>query len=107
QLGYYYAKVPTWQSRPDLVPPAPVPSNFHHRICPGGSGHGCLGGHGHVGHGSQCQNCHGGYAYNAPMMPQPRFVAAPVGQQVVRQSAPEKKGLLGGFRLTSMSELFE
>ena len=112
QLGYYYTKVPTWQSRPDLIPPAPNPSNFHHRICPGGNCHGgCFGGHG--GYAQPCQTCndgfmHGGegFAYNGPAVQQPQYMA-PQGNQVVRRSAPEKKGLLGGFRLTSMTELFD
>jgi hypothetical protein len=34
QLGYYYHKVPTWQSQPGRLPAAPVPSHFHSRMCP-------------------------------------------------------------------------
>lgn len=33
QLGYYYHKVPTWQPRPDMIPPVPNPSMFHSRNC--------------------------------------------------------------------------
>ncbi len=106
QLGYYYAKVPTWQSRPDLIPPTPIPANFHHRICPGACDGGCFGGPVHGGYAAPCQNCEGGYAYGAPVMQQPHY-AAPQGHQVVRQAGPEKKGLLGGFRLTSMTDLFD
>ena len=32
QLGYYYANVPTWQSRPGMIPSVPVPSQFHARV---------------------------------------------------------------------------
>lgn len=107
QLGYYYAKVPTWQSRPDLVPPAPNPANFHHRICPGGACQGgCFGGHVHGGYAQPCQSCNNGFAYGGPVIQQPQYMA-PNGHQVVRQAAPEKKGLLGGFRLTSMTEMFD
>ncbi len=34
QLGYYYAKVPTWQSRTDMIPSTPNPANFHSRVAP-------------------------------------------------------------------------
>jgi hypothetical protein len=105
QLGYYYTKVPTWQSRPDLIPPAPNPSNFHHRICPGNGG-GCFGGHGHGGHQQSCHTCNDGFANGQVMIERPHYMT-PTGSHVVRQAAPEKKGLLGGFRLTSMTELFE
>jgi hypothetical protein len=32
QLGYYYNKVPTWQTRTDMIPPTPNPDDFHSRI---------------------------------------------------------------------------
>jgi len=95
QLGYYYHSVPTWQSRPGMIPPTPNPSNFHSRVCPTGCfGH--HGGHGYHGHAAgNCQNCQQGYVVSGPQF------AVPNGQQVVRKAAPEKQGLLGGFRLTS------
>lgn len=55
QLGYYYGHVPTWQSRPGMIPPVPNPSNFHHRVCPTGYGHGCNTCNGGVHHGYAAQ----------------------------------------------------
>lgn len=43
QLGYYYHKVPTWQPRPDMIPPVPNPAQFHARTCTAcGNGNGCF-----------------------------------------------------------------
>ncbi len=68
QLGYSYAKVPTWQSI-RMIPPTPCPSNFHARVCvprphPGRlidgcpSGNPCFGSHGYgYGAGHSCQSC--------------------------------------------------
>lgn len=41
QLGYYYHKVPTWQPRPDMIPPVPDPTQFHARTCTT-CGNGCF-----------------------------------------------------------------
>jgi hypothetical protein len=103
QLGYYYHNVPTWQSRPGMIPPTPIPSNFHARICPPGSS--CFGGHGFHGQATgNYQNCPQGYVVSGPqhgyVVSGPQFTT-PNGQQIVRKAAPEKQGLLGGFRLTS------
>jgi len=38
QLGYSYMKVPTWQTRTDMIPPVPVPGNYHNRGCNNGCG---------------------------------------------------------------------
>ncbi len=102
QLGYYYNKVPTWQTRNDMMPPVPIPGNFHSRICPPG-GHGC-----HAYHGasyapapSSCQSCNSGYSYSGPQY------TSPAGHKVARSAGPQKQGLLGGFRLTSMTEVFD
>lgn len=61
QLGYYYNKVPTWQTRTDMIPPTPNPDDFHSRI-PLQRGCGF-----HAYHGVQyapvsrsCQNCNNG-----------------------------------------------
>jgi len=78
QLGYSYAKVPTW--RPiRMIPPTPCPSNFHARVCvprphpgrlidgcPAGNPcHGTLGnGYGGNGAGSFCPSCQQGQAAN-------------------------------------------
>lgn len=99
QLGYYYNKVPTWQTRYDMTPPVPIPGNFHARVCPTG---GC-GFHAHHGYSygpapSTCQSCNDGYSYSGP------HYTSPAGHHVVRSSGPRKQGLLGGFRLTSMME---
>jgi len=101
QLGYYYNKVPTWQTRNDLMPPVPVPGNFHSRVCPPG-GHGYQAYHGasYAPAPSSCRSCNSGYSYSGPKY------TSPAGHQVVR-SVPQKQGLLGGFRLTSMTEVFD
>lgn len=33
QLGYYYQKVPYWTPQPGMIPPAPVPSQWHLSLC--------------------------------------------------------------------------
>lgn len=92
QLGYYYHNVPTWQSRPDLIPPAPCPSNFHSRICL--PWHGC---HGGAACDSGCETCNHSVEVVGPQY------CSPNGR-VVRHAGPRRGGLLGGFRLTSMFE---
>lgn len=110
QLGYYYHNVPTWQSRPGMIPPTPCPSDYHVRMClperdclhghGGCYGGDCYGGH-YGAHGSSCQNCNDGYA-----MAQPHFMT-PNGQQTVRPAVAQKQGLLGGFRFASLTRLFD
>ncbi len=102
QLGYYYNKVPTWQSRSDMIPPVPYPSNFHARVCPQG-GTGCHPFHGSAygSPSSSCQTCNGVH-YSAT----PQYTS-PNGHQVVRATRPQRQGLLGGFRLASMTEGFD
>lgn len=102
QMGYYYHKVPTWQTRQGMIPPTPNPSDYHSRVCPGG-GSGCFGHHsGYAVPGNSCQNCN--QTYNVTMLPQ---YGSADGRYVVRPKNPnEKQGLLGGFRLTSMTEVF-
>ena len=90
QLGFSYAKVPTWQSI-RMVPPTPCPDHFHARVCvprphacmlPDGcpAGTPCRnrqfqsGGHGVPGS-STCPSCQQGHAFNAPMT-QPYAAAA-------------------------------
>ena len=107
QLGYYYNKVPTWQSRSDMIPGVPHPSDYHARVCPQG-GAGCHSFHGAT-YGpvnyspapASCQNCNSGH-YSA--IPQH---SSPKGHQVVRTAQPQRKGLLDGFRLASMTEVFD
>ena len=76
QLGYYYNKVPTWQSRSDMIPPVPYPGNFHARVCPQG-GAGCHAFHGATygpvtyGPASSCQNCNNGQYSAAPQHTSP------------------------------------
>ena len=58
QLGYYYQAVPRWHANPAMIPPTPVPSQWHRDLC---QGQGCQNGrcqlgarfHGH-GHGQAC-----------------------------------------------------
>ena len=107
QLGYYYTKVPTWQSRSDMIPGVPYPSNYHARVCPQG-GAGCHGYHGAtygpVNYGpvpASCQNCNNG---NYSATPQN---SSPNAHKVVRTAQPQRKSLFGGFRLASMAEVFD
>lgn len=107
QLGYYYHKVPTWQSRPGMIPPVPVPSQFHTRACPYGNCNtgcnSCQGGSVHGGYNTGCQSCQaGGIAYSAPQY------SSPDGRYAVRQAPQQKQGgLLGGFRFTSFSDMWD
>ena len=107
--GYYYNKVPTWQSRSDMIPGVPYPSRFHARVCPqGGTGcHGYQGAtYGPVNYGpvpASCPNCNTGHYSATPQS------SSSNGPPVVRpiQSQPQRQGLLGGFRLASMKEMFD
>ena len=103
QLGYYYNKVPTWQTRTDMIPPVPRPGDFHTRTC-NGNGSGCFSHHSGyvVPVNSTCQDCNNGH-YTAVAPPQ----TIPSQRYVVRPSGPQRKGLLGGFRLASMTEVFD
>ena len=71
QLGYSYAHVPTWRRNSGMIPPTPIPSNFHGRFCPHGSscgpvhGGGCRIGGGFVHEQAiapACQTCNPGYS---------------------------------------------
>ena len=91
QLGYSYQIVPTWQSRPGMIPPTPYPSQFHTRTCPSG-------------------NCFGGvnnYNYNCqPTGPQ-MAVQRP---QIVRPQIASQSQFGGGrglFRLSSLRNLLD
>lgn len=123
QLGYYYHKVPTWQSRSDMIPGVPNPSNFHSRVCPQG-GAGCHGYHGaaygHVNYGpvpASCPNGSSDFSSTTPQntsstKPQNTTSARPQnstskGRQVVRATQPKRQSLFDGFRLASMTELFD
>lgn len=94
QLGCYYQKVPTWQTRPGMIPPVPRPSDYHARMCLGG-GQGCYGG-------GTCQTrTTQGYVMNIPQY------MTPVSTPVVRHAQPQKQGAFGGFRFASLTEMFE
>lgn len=99
QLGYYYNKVPTWQSRTDMIPPVPYPGNYHARVCPqGGTGYHSNYGTTYGSSSSSCQTCNNGHYSAAPQY------ASPNGHRAAR---PQRQGLLGGFRLASMTEVFD
>lgn len=64
QLGYSYAKVPTWRAK-NMIPPTPCPSHFHARVCvPRAQScrhiHGCPAGN--PCNGTACQSCPQGMA---------------------------------------------
>ncbi len=106
QLGYYYHKVPTWQSRANMIPPVPHPRDFHARVCPqGGTGcHGCQGvSYGAVSYGpasSSYQNSNSGHSAGTQQ-------TSPNGPQVGRIAEPQRKGLFGAFRTVSLMEVFD
>lgn len=104
QLGYSYAKVPTWRPRPEMIPRVPSPSAFHTRVCPGcNSNHGC----------QRCQGHHQGVIFSAPN-PNARIHPAPaVTRQIPANSqirpavATDKAAPRNWFRLTSLTNLFD
>ena len=51
QLGYYYQAVPRWHANPRMLPPTPVPTQWHRDLCQGQGG---------------CQQCRGQAAGNCP-----------------------------------------
>lgn len=61
QLGYYYNKVPTWQTRSDMIPGTPNPNDFHSRVPPQ-RGCGLHSSHGvrYAPVSASCQNCNNG-----------------------------------------------
>ena len=69
QLGYSYAKVPTWQAK-SMIPPTPCPSHFHARVCVPRVQHGrlidgCPAGNPSIG--AKCQSCQQAFImYAAP-----------------------------------------
>jgi len=112
QLGYSYAKVPTWQAT-QMTPPTPCPSNFHARVCvprphPGRlidgcpSGNPCLGGacqsgYGQSGYGggTVCPSCQQGQAVigyenqpHAGMQMPAQAPQLPVGSPLQQQQQP-------------------
>lgn len=129
QLGYSYMKVPTWQTRRDMIPPIPQPGNFHTRGSIGGQG-GCLHNGFHGQKGSTCETCNNGYVVdnhfahqgmpmhqmdvqNMPMQMQPGqmhnsqpMVSAPSGQKSVRPVA-HKQSVFSKMRFASVKEMFK
>lgn len=124
QLGYSYAKVPTWTTQNNMLPPTPCPSHFHSRVCvprpcpcrrhidgcPAQNP--CLNGN--------CQNCQQGYAAAAAMpygngqisMMPVEAAAAPVSntnvtpQQTtsIRRTSGRNEG--GFFSLATLKKMF-
>ncbi len=92
QLGYYYANVPTWQSRPGMIPPVPNPAEFHSRVAPVG--------YGYDGH-STCNCGPNAYSYLEPQVAVHR-------PQIVRpNTASKNSGSRNWFRLSSLSNLID
>ncbi len=56
QLGYYYQAAPRWQARQGMIPPTPVPSQWHREFCQG-QAHSCQHCRGQVAGG--CPHCQG------------------------------------------------
>ncbi len=51
QLGYYYQATPRWHANPNMIPPTPVPSQWHRDLCQGCQDGRCQLGAGHFGGG--------------------------------------------------------
>ncbi len=107
QLGYSYAKVPTWQAI-RMVPPTPCPEQFHARVCvphphagrlfdgcP--SGNPCRNGSGSCMHGAggNCPSCRRMPAAAAPALG-PAETPAPVPQPEPVPSASPQTGTSSG-----------
>ena len=82
QLGYSYANVPQWQPNPNMIPPVPIPSQFHNRFCPTNQSGGQCGGY-HSGQSmyyqtmpSSCPSCN--LSAVSQSVPQQQIVARPV-----------------------------
>lgn len=68
QLGYYYQAVPRWQAYQGMVPPTPIPSQWHRQLCQG-QGQGCQHCRGQAAGG--CPHCQGhGQAHTGHGKPQ-------------------------------------
>lgn len=84
QLGFYYQRVPTWQPRQGMLPPAPNPSMYHTRDCRSCRGRGC-------------QHCRGQYS-NGPVYystgnpgtPQPEVAPQPEATPPAVPPSPSK-----------------
>ena len=103
QLGYSYANVPTWQHRPGMIPSAPVPSQYHSRVCPGGSAAHC-----------NCQS--GGFSHHGYVQPagyaSQQWTASPAvayrKPQIVRPPVADSgSSSRNWFRLSSLTDLFD
>ncbi|MEZ6125321.1 MAG: hypothetical protein R3C49_19405 [Planctomycetaceae bacterium] len=95
QLGYSYARVPTWRPNPGMIPPVPQPSNFHNRICPCDPRCGSCGTCAPCGgmiYGSMetsCPTCGPGYAALTPSAGELAMMRGIHPTQTVYPSAPE------------------
>lgn len=112
QLGYYYHHVPTWQSRPGMIPPTPNPADFHARMCLHGSHcHSCLHrGHVHNVHNVHCPQCGPFHAHNQPAhmhMHTAGWHTQSVQQRPARPVTARSSGSRNVFRLSSLSDLLD
>lgn len=97
QLGYAYAKVPTWQAR-RMIPPTPCPSHFHARVCVPRESEGCPTGNPcDAGACPTCPSCPNEYAMSAtsdfptlgqPVAPAQFTVPQPVAAAPVLSTLP-------------------
>ncbi|MCA9050037.1 MAG: hypothetical protein KDA89_14975 [Planctomycetaceae bacterium] len=86
QLGYSYGNVPTWRPNPGMIPPVPLPNNFHNRVCPCGPPCGgcntCMAGGFPAMHGySEGAFCPNGDCYGAVMESTPAMYPEMAGEQ--------------------------
>jgi len=113
QLGYSYARVPTWR-RASMIPPTPCPSAFHARVCiphPKCSRviNGCPPANPCQYDGNQgCPSCQQGYAMDWSAPQKGTVINAPVHAiHIVSRPATSAKEKRAMFSLTSLRNLFE
>ncbi|MEZ6042220.1 MAG: hypothetical protein R3C20_17080 [Planctomycetaceae bacterium] len=108
QLGYSYGIVPTWQTRPGMIPATPIPSHYHARVCPSG---GCQSGvcpTGACHHYASGHNVHAVSWQPQHVVHQPQVAFQPQVSrpQIVRPQVADN-GARKWFRLSSLTELFD
>lgn len=96
QMGYYYHNVPTWQTRDDMIPPVPQPSDYHARMCLGGACNNCPCNYSGMAAGPVCQPTYQPH-YAQVVRPQPKAAA----------QVSFSKRLFGKFDAVSLSRILD
>lgn len=124
QLGYSYAKVPTWSAGNHAIPPIPCPSRFHSRVCVPRpcAGRRCIDGcpTANPCQNGNCQSCQQGYAgfptvplngqqvtmlpAGAMPIPAQQMNVTPQQGPIQKTSARQEQGL---FSLATLKKMFD